>query len=527
MTLPRPGALSELGGRFAAGILRHARALSALTAPSPVSAARLQPHRWSAGAVVPGSAQPRGAAAHPAAGIARRRRAGSAAAPGVSRRRRGREPLPRPRRDPARGPRGRARSELPAPAILDATLPSSTQRTPSASASARCRRRSATRSRRSPRMQTARALDDAAPLRRVHRASSAPRSTRRRGAGPRRDCAGAMPLSTEELLARLLGGARARAARRGRAAPPAARRAGARPRRAARRRCPRGRAAGGERAVAGTGRIARIGAARRRPWRCARSSTACRCASARARPSARSGDAMHACGHDVHMAALVALARAARALGEELPAPLLALFQPSEEAYPSGAEQLARGELADARARGGRGCARPSASSPGAPWRWTRALSTPPATRSRSPSRGEPTHGAYPHLGRDPILAIAQIVLALHARWAGSIDPLGPGRRSRSGVLEGGSAENVIPARARARAALRAHRPERSRRAARDWSTRSPAGSRRRTAAARASSSCPASRRSRTTRASSRGRASCSPSARLRARGRVALVRLR
>jgi glutamine synthetase len=47
----RPACLSELGGRFAAGILRHARALSALTAPSPVSGARLQPHRWSAGAV--------------------------------------------------------------------------------------------------------------------------------------------------------------------------------------------------------------------------------------------------------------------------------------------------------------------------------------------------------------------------------------------------------------------------------------------------------------------------------------------
>lgn len=47
----RPACLSEFGGRFAAGILKHARALSALTAPSPTSAARLQPHRWSAGAV--------------------------------------------------------------------------------------------------------------------------------------------------------------------------------------------------------------------------------------------------------------------------------------------------------------------------------------------------------------------------------------------------------------------------------------------------------------------------------------------
>jgi glutamine synthetase len=47
----RPACLSELGGRFAAGILHHAGALSALTAPSPASAARLTPHRWSAGAV--------------------------------------------------------------------------------------------------------------------------------------------------------------------------------------------------------------------------------------------------------------------------------------------------------------------------------------------------------------------------------------------------------------------------------------------------------------------------------------------
>ncbi len=50
----RPGCLSELGGQFAAGILRHAGALCALCAPSPVSAARLTPHRWSAGAVCVG-----------------------------------------------------------------------------------------------------------------------------------------------------------------------------------------------------------------------------------------------------------------------------------------------------------------------------------------------------------------------------------------------------------------------------------------------------------------------------------------
>jgi glutamine synthetase len=50
----RPGALSEMGGQFAAGVLAHAGALSALCAPSPVSAERLTPHHWSAGAVCVG-----------------------------------------------------------------------------------------------------------------------------------------------------------------------------------------------------------------------------------------------------------------------------------------------------------------------------------------------------------------------------------------------------------------------------------------------------------------------------------------
>jgi glutamine synthetase len=47
----QPAALSRLGGSFAAGVLAHAGALTALCAPSPVSAERLSPHHWSAGAV--------------------------------------------------------------------------------------------------------------------------------------------------------------------------------------------------------------------------------------------------------------------------------------------------------------------------------------------------------------------------------------------------------------------------------------------------------------------------------------------
>jgi amidohydrolase len=168
-------------------------------------------------------------------------------------------------------------------------------------------------------------------------------------------------------------------------------------------------------------------------------------------------EAMHACGHDVHMAALVALARAAHALGQELPVPLLAVLQPSEEAYPSGAEQLLEPLRALAPAAVVAAHVHPEL-----PW-GTVALD--PGTVNASCDifeiavEGQPAHGAYPHRGRDPILALAAIVLALHAQSGRRIDPLHPATLT-VGVLEGGSAENVIPARARARGALRAYRPE-------------------------------------------------------------------
>ncbi|MHB8240691.1 MAG: M20 metallopeptidase family protein [Solirubrobacteraceae bacterium] len=175
-------------------------------------------------------------------------------------------------------------------------------------------------------------------------------------------------------------------------------------------------------------------------------------------PFSATGATMHACGHDVHMAALVALARAAFELGDWLPAPMLAVFQPSEEAYPSGARQLAEGELAKLA---------PVAVvaahiHPELPW-GTVALDAGVVNAScdavEITIEGESSHGAYPHLGRDPILALAQIVVDLHAQVGRRIDPLESAVLT-VGVLEAGSAENVIPAQARARLALRAHRAE-------------------------------------------------------------------
>jgi amidohydrolase len=211
-------------------------------------------------------------------------------------------------------------------------------------------------------------------------------------------------------------------------------------------------------AAAGTGRIVRVGPDREGAIAVRAELDGLPLQERTGAPFRATAGTMHACGHDVHMAALVALARAAHALGEALPVPLVAVFQPSEEAYPSGAEQLARGELA---------AIAPAAVvaahiHPEVPW-GTVALDGGTVNASCDAVaitvEGEPTHGAYPHRGRDPVLALAHVVVALYAQASRRVDPLHPGVLT-VGMLEGGTAENVIPARARARAALRAHRPE-------------------------------------------------------------------
>jgi amidohydrolase len=209
--------------------------------------------------------------------------------------------------------------------------------------------------------------------------------------------------------------------------------------------------------VAGTGRIARVGPAGGPSVAVRAELDGLPVQEHTGSPFQAVGGLMHACGHDVHMAALVALARAAHALGDALPAALLAVFQPSEEAYPSGAEELARDELA----RLAPAAVVAAHVHPELPWG---AVGLDPGAVNASCDNveitvaGEPSHGAYPHHGRDPILAIAHVVVALHAQVGRRIDPQGPAVLT-VGVIEGGGAENVIPSTASARAALRAQRP--------------------------------------------------------------------
>ena len=161
---------------------------------------------------------------------------------------------------------------------------------------------------------------------------------------------------------------------------------------------------------------------------------------------------MHACGHDVHMAALVALTRAVIRLGDDRPAPFWALFQPSEEAHPLGAEMLVEsGVLEGVRA------VVAAHVHPGIAWGSIGA--DPGAVNAAADSlvfriTGQPGHGAYPHLGRDPILAMAEVIVGLHSLVGRRIDPLHPAVVN-VGAVHAGEAANVIPPYADARATLR------------------------------------------------------------------------
>jgi amidohydrolase len=175
-------------------------------------------------------------------------------------------------------------------------------------------------------------------------------------------------------------------------------------------------------------------------------------------PWASRTNAMHACGHDVHMAALTALGRAARALGPDLPTALLALLQPREETFPSGARDIMTEAALDSH--------QPLAVigvhlqhylPPG-------TVGAAAGTVNASSDEFEITvtgrggHAGYPHLAINPLPALCAAVVALQQVTSRYADPTHAVVAS-VGAIEGGQAHNVIPETARALGSLRALDP--------------------------------------------------------------------
>ncbi|GAA1212775.1 M20 family metallopeptidase [Rhodoglobus aureus] len=174
-------------------------------------------------------------------------------------------------------------------------------------------------------------------------------------------------------------------------------------------------------------------------------------------PFASINGGMHACGHDVHMAGAVALAKAAMTV--DLPVALVFIFQPREESYPSGARDIMESGVLDAHdVRCVLGVHVHPDVAVGSVTTGAGVVNAA-SDEFRIVVEGSGGHSAYPHKNTDPIVTLAQIVSTAQTIVSRKIDPMHPVVVS-FGSVHAGQAANVIPTTASASGSIRSSTPE-------------------------------------------------------------------
>jgi amidohydrolase len=158
---------------------------------------------------------------------------------------------------------------------------------------------------------------------------------------------------------------------------------------------------------------------------------------------ASTNGAMHACGHDVHLAGLAAVVRAAAGL--DLPRPLVALLQPREEGVDSGAQDVVAEGGLDGVAAVVAAHVQPRVE------KGVIAVTPGPVNAAMDTFRvevsGRGGHSGYPHTVDDSVLAMSAVVVALQQVAARRIAPT-TGVACMVNQVRAGTADNVVPSQA-------------------------------------------------------------------------------
>ncbi|MBT8047094.1 MAG: amidohydrolase [Xanthomonadales bacterium] len=168
---------------------------------------------------------------------------------------------------------------------------------------------------------------------------------------------------------------------------------------------------------------------------------------------------MHACGHDVHITALVGTARQMAKRRDQWSGTLVLIGQPAEERI-SGARAMLNDGLYERFPKPDYAVAfHVSASIPSGKMEIPLDVVASSSDSVDIVVHGVGAHGASPHKGIDPVLVASQIVVTLQSVVSRSISPLDTGVIT-VGAIHGGTKHNIISDRVDLQLTVRSDDPE-------------------------------------------------------------------